>query len=131
MRKLLAVLGLVVVLAACSGGSKKSSIKLGNDQASTPFCQDMSKLTGIKNPLAVPNEVVTDANTAGKDAPANIKADMQRVSAFYIGTLKQSATTTSLSPADADALRSSLTVVDNYIQQHCGIKVAGAKVGSK
>ena len=117
-----AALGLCVSLAACSGGSKKSSsssVPAGNDQASTPFCQTLSKLNAISDPKTHAADAQALIAQAAGQAPASLVDGTKALALFLPST--GTGPTTTLSAADSARIVTELKDLDNYQVGHCGI----------
>jgi len=117
-----AALGLCVSLAACGGGSKKSStpsVPAGNDQASTPFCQTLTKLSAISDPKSHAADAQALITQAAGQAPANL-VDATKALALFLPPTSGGPTTT-LSAADSAKVVNELKDLDNYQVGHCGI----------
>ena len=114
-----AALGLCVSLAACGGGSKKSSVRAGNDQASTPFCQTLSKLDAISDPKAHAADAQALITQAAGEAPASLVEGTKGLALFLPPA--NGGTTTTLSAADLTRVGGELRDLDTYQVAHCGI----------
>jgi hypothetical protein len=124
---------LVVILAACSssaktpasgsGSSTSTSVKPGNDQAATAFCQDLSKLNTITQPTTEPQTVQALLADGVKTAPDAIKADFSALASYLGGGLGGS-TTVPLSATAQANLPGQIETVADYAVAHCGLTLS-------
>jgi len=103
--------------SAPPAGSSGGIPSFGSDQASTPFCKDLTG-TALSDVTSGNSDVVKVWDELATDAPPAVRADVRRIDQYVDVAFKGG---TQKSPGDAAKLSGAITDLTTWAAEHCGL----------